>query len=64
MVSPEVASNTLSEAELRSVDLDQVNLVDPGWFADGPPHELFARMRARGAGALERASPRAAASGR
>ncbi len=29
-----------------TVDLAQVDLSDPAWFAQGPPHELFARMRA------------------
>jgi cholest-4-en-3-one 26-monooxygenase len=33
-------------ATIQEVDLDAVNLMDPEWFADGPPHELFARMRA------------------
>jgi linalool 8-monooxygenase len=28
------------------IDLDSVDLMDPELFADGPPHELFARMRA------------------
>jgi cytochrome P450 len=28
------------------VDLATVDLLDPKWFEDGPPHELFARMRA------------------
>jgi cholest-4-en-3-one 26-monooxygenase len=28
------------------LDLAQVDLLDAAWFADGPPHELFARMRA------------------
>jgi cytochrome P450 len=28
------------------VDLDQVDLMDEDLFEDGPPHELFARMRA------------------
>jgi cytochrome P450 len=28
------------------VDLQRVDLMDEGLFADGPPHELFARMRA------------------
>ncbi len=28
------------------MDLATVNLMDPELFADGPPHELFARMRA------------------
>ena len=27
-------------------DLDQLNLLDAKWFQDGPPHELFKRMRA------------------
>jgi cholest-4-en-3-one 26-monooxygenase len=35
-----------STASAPEVDLDQVNLMDPEWFRDGPPHELFARMRA------------------
>ena len=26
-------------------DLAAIDLIDPRWFADGPPHELFARMR-------------------
>jgi cholest-4-en-3-one 26-monooxygenase len=29
-----------------ALDLTEVDLMDPEWFADGPPHELFARMRA------------------
>jgi cytochrome P450 len=29
----------------ESVDLAKVDLSDPAWFTDGPPHELFARMR-------------------
>ena len=29
-----------------TIDLAEVDLLDPAWFADGPPHELFARMRA------------------
>jgi cholest-4-en-3-one 26-monooxygenase len=28
------------------LDLAQVDLMDAAWFADGPPHELFTRMRA------------------
>jgi cytochrome P450 len=28
------------------LDLTRVDLMDPAWFAEGPPHELFARMRA------------------
>jgi cholest-4-en-3-one 26-monooxygenase len=28
------------------VELADVDLMDERWFADGPPHELFARMRA------------------
>jgi cytochrome P450 len=27
-------------------NLNDVDLSDPAWFADGPPHDLFARMRA------------------
>jgi cholest-4-en-3-one 26-monooxygenase len=27
------------------IDLAEVDLMDPSWFQDGPPHELFARMR-------------------
>lgn len=30
----------------QQVDLEQVDLTDASWFADGPPHELFARLRA------------------
>jgi cholest-4-en-3-one 26-monooxygenase len=30
----------------EQVPLDQVDLMDLKWFADGPPHALFARMRA------------------
>ena len=26
--------------------LEQIDIIDPGLFADGPPHELFAQMRA------------------
>ena len=37
----ETAPTTVTELELS-----EVNLMDPAWFADGPPHELFARMRA------------------
>src|SRR3954451_20301288 len=33
-------------AEAADVELAQVDLMNPGWFVDGPPHELFARMRA------------------
>ncbi|MGE4425425.1 MAG: cytochrome P450 [Solirubrobacteraceae bacterium] len=28
------------------VDLAEIDIMDMRWFADGPPHELFARMRA------------------
>ena len=35
-----------SVAEVNGLDLEQVDLLDPKWFADGLPHELFARMRA------------------
>ena len=33
-------------ATIEQVDLKTVDIMDPAWFADGPPHELFARMRA------------------
>jgi methyl-branched lipid omega-hydroxylase len=32
--------------ECAEVHLAEVDLMDPEWFRDGPPHELFARMRA------------------
>src|SRR6266571_3045652 len=35
-----------SIAPATEVDLDKVDLMDPEWFRDGPPHKLFARMRA------------------
>ncbi|MCW3065313.1 MAG: cytochrome [Solirubrobacterales bacterium] len=35
-----------STAAHAGVDLEGVDLMDPEWFTDGPPHELFARMRA------------------
>jgi len=28
------------------VDLDEIDILDAKWFTEGPPHELFARMRA------------------
>ncbi|TMM05698.1 MAG: cytochrome P450 [Actinobacteria bacterium] len=31
---------------VTDIDLQSVNLLDPDLFVDGPPHELFARMRA------------------
>jgi cytochrome P450 len=31
--------------DIDSIDLTTVDLTDPAWFADGPPHALFARMR-------------------
>jgi len=33
-------------SEVGELDLEQVDLMDPEWFRDGPPHALFARMRA------------------
>ena len=30
---------------VEQVDLSTVDLMDPEWFLDGPPHALFARMR-------------------
>src|SRR5476651_1496451 len=35
-----------STATLAQIDLSEVDLMDSGWFDEGPPHELFARMRA------------------
>jgi cholest-4-en-3-one 26-monooxygenase len=35
-----------STEAVSQVDLEEVDLTDPEWFADGPPHELLARMRA------------------
>jgi len=32
--------------DVATADLDAVDLMDPAWWRDGPPHELFARMRA------------------
>lgn len=32
--------------DIATVDLEGVDLMDPAWFGDGPPHALFARMRA------------------
>ncbi len=29
----------------EQIDLADLDIVDPKWFEDGPPHELFARMR-------------------
>src|SRR6476620_10481027 len=34
------------EMSPATVDLATIDLMDPEWFRDGPPHELFARMRA------------------
>jgi cytochrome P450 len=33
-------------APAGQVDLATVDLMDPAWYVGGPPHELFARMRA------------------
>lgn len=35
----------MSTAEITDVDLTEIDIVDAKWFADGTPHELFARMR-------------------
>jgi cholest-4-en-3-one 26-monooxygenase len=35
----------MTVAEAAEVDLAEVDLLDPDWFSEGPPHELFARMR-------------------
>ncbi len=39
-----MATDSVSTTE--AVDLADVDLFDPRWHEDGPPHELFARMRA------------------
>jgi cytochrome P450 len=36
----------MTAATAAEVDLESIDLMDPDWFEDGPPHELFARMRA------------------
>jgi len=38
--------SSASSAALAVGDLAEVDLSDPAWFAQGPPHALFARMRA------------------
>ncbi len=35
----------MTVAGAAEVDLAEVDLLDPEWFAEGPPHDLFARMR-------------------
>lgn len=35
-----------SDRQGAQIDLSSVDLTDPSWFHDGPPHTLFARMRA------------------
>ncbi len=35
----------LATPDVADVDLNSVDLSDPSWFVDGPPHQLFARMR-------------------
>ncbi len=37
---------TQALADLEQVDLEEVDLFDPRWHRDGPPHDLLARMRA------------------
>jgi cytochrome P450 len=32
--------------EAHTVELGSVDILDPEWFAGGPPHDLYARMRA------------------
>jgi cholest-4-en-3-one 26-monooxygenase len=44
MVGPTMADAVPTTA--KELELSEVNLMDPAWFAAGPPHELFARMRA------------------
>jgi len=38
--------SSASSAATVAGDLAEVDLSDPAWFAQGPPHALFARMRA------------------
>ena len=35
----------MGTASETDVDLREIDITDPRWFADGPPHGLFARMR-------------------
>ena len=35
-----------SSSSAADIDLETVDLMDVSLFSDGPPHELFARMRA------------------
>ena len=46
------------------IDLEQVDLTDPRWHEEGPPHELFARMRAEAPVRWNPLSRRARGSGR
>src|SRR5262249_36614496 len=41
-----VLSDSMSGHAVAEVSLDSVDLMDPEWFVDGPPHDLFTRMRA------------------
>lgn len=36
----------MATVTLDQVDLETIDIMDPKWFVDGPPHDLFARMRA------------------
>ncbi len=35
----------MTPSTATEVDLSTIDILDPKWFEDGPPHELFARMR-------------------
>src|SRR3954447_18335670 len=38
-------SGMATAEEVTQINLDDVDLFEPEWHEDGPPHELFARMR-------------------
>jgi len=35
----------MPQSTVTEVDLSTIDILDSSWFQDGPPHELFARMR-------------------
>jgi cytochrome P450 len=45
-MSQPAAVHDVSATSAATIDLGAVDLTDPGWFEQGPPHALFARMRA------------------
>ena len=40
-----MTTESFTDVDLATVDLATVDLTDLSYFQDGPPHELFARMR-------------------